>query len=123
MLGHRSANTHVAAGFIMTLGTLGDIFESHAFWILQAFFTGYICLAFAFLLPCWLYRIVVPPDPGLLAARSKYFEEAYDHLNFWSSVRLAEEAERQYFTTVGITDARGREPCGSECIHVIIQFW
>lgn len=38
----------------------------------------------------------MPPDPELLAARGKYFEEAYDHLNFWSSVRMAEEAEQQY---------------------------
>jgi hypothetical protein len=96
---HRNANTPFTAGLTLALGTLGDIFESHAFWILQAFFTAYICLAFAFLLPCWLYRIVVPPDPKLLAVRGKYFEESYDHLNFWSSVRLAEEAEREYVTT------------------------
>jgi tellurite resistance protein TehA-like permease len=92
--------TFPCTGFIMTLGVLGDIFGSHTFWILHAVFTGYICLAFSILLPSWLYRIVVPPDPELLAARSKYFEEAYDHLNFWKSARLAEEAERQYFTTI-----------------------
>ena len=44
---------------------------------------------------------MVPPDPELLAARGKYFEEAYDHLNFWSSIHMAEEAEHQYFATVG----------------------
>jgi len=57
-----------------------------------------------------MYRIVVPPDPGLLAARSKYFEEAYDHLNFWSTARLAEEAERQYFTTVANNHHEGEDP-------------
>lgn len=47
---------------------------------------------------------MVPPDPKLLAARAKYFEEAYDHLNFWSSVRMAEEAEHQYFMTIANKD-------------------
>ena len=64
------------------------------------------------LFPSWMYRIVVPPDPGLLAARGKYFEEAYDHLNFWSTVRLAEEAERQYFTSVGNKRHEDENPVG-----------
>jgi len=59
-----------------------------------------------------MYRIVVPPDPGLLAARGKYFEEAYDHLNFWSSARLAEEAEHQYFLTVGNNHHKDENPVG-----------
>jgi len=109
---YRSTNPHVAAGFITTLGLLGNIFNSQAFWILQALFTGYICLAFMVLFPSWVYRIVVPPDPGLLATRSKYFEEAYDHLNFWSTVRLAEEAEQQYFTTVGNKPHEEGNPVG-----------
>jgi ABC-type transport system involved in cytochrome bd biosynthesis fused ATPase/permease subunit len=76
------------------------VFQSPAFWILQALFTGYICLAFLLILPCWLYRILVPVDPELLATRDKYFEEAYDHLNFWSSIRMAQEAEHQYLSTI-----------------------
>ena len=55
---------------------------------------------------------MVPPDPKLLAARSKYFEEAYDHLNFWSSIRLAEEAEREYFTTIGDDKHKDENPVG-----------
>jgi tellurite resistance protein TehA-like permease len=102
--------TFPCTGFTLALGTLGNIFESHGFWILQAFFTGYICLAFMVLLPSWLYRIVVPPDPKVLAARGQYFEEAYDHLNFWSSARMAEEAERQYFTTIGNKQHQDENP-------------
>lgn len=90
------ANHQIVAGFTVALGVLGDIFQSHAFWIIQAFFIGYICLAFLILLPCWLYRIISPADPELLAAREKYFEEAYDHVNYWSSIRMAGKAEDQY---------------------------
>jgi len=104
--------TFPCTGFILALGAFGDIFHSQAFWILQALFTGYICLAFVILLPSWMYRTVVPPDPGLLAARGKYFEEAYDHLNFWSSARLAEEAEQQYFTSIG-NNHKDENPGGS----------
>lgn len=104
--------TFPCTGFTLTLGLLGNIFESHAFWILQAFFTGYICLAFLLLFPCWLYRIVVPPDPELLAARSKYFEEAYDQLNFWGSIRMAEEAEHQYIANNGNKDRDNEGPSG-----------
>jgi len=104
--------TFPCTGFTLTLGVLGNIFESHAFWILQAFFTGYICLAFLLLLPCWMYRIMVPPDPELLAARGKYFEEAYDHLNFWGSIRMAEEAEHQYFATIGNKNHQEENPVG-----------
>ena len=55
---------------------------------------------------------MVPPDPELLAARGKYFEEAYDHLGFWSSTRLAEEAERQYFTTIRSKQQEEENPVG-----------
>lgn len=106
----KHANAPFTAGFTLALGALGNIFESHGLWVLQAFFTGYICLAFMVLLPSWLYRIVVPPNPELLAARGQYFEEAYDHLNFWSSARLAEEAERQYFTTIGNKQHQDENP-------------
>lgn len=41
----------------------------------------------------------MPTDPELLAARDKYFEEAYDHVNFWTSIHLADRAEHQYLTT------------------------
>lgn len=109
---YKRANHQIAAGFTLTLGLLGNIFESHALWILQAFFTGYICLAFLLLLPCWLYRLMVPPDPKLLAARGQYFEEAYDHLNFWSSIRMAEEAEHQYFETIGNKGHQEENPVG-----------
>jgi hypothetical protein len=44
---------------------------------------------------------VIPPDPELLATRGKYFEEAYGHLNFWSSVRMAEAAEHEYIAATG----------------------
>jgi hypothetical protein len=42
--------------------------------------------------------------PKLLAARAKYFED--DHLNFWSPVRMAEEAEHQYFMTIANKDEK-----------------
>lgn len=42
----------------------------------------------------------MPTDPGLLAARDECFEEKYDHLDFWSSNRLADEAEHKYLTTI-----------------------
>lgn len=108
----RNPNHAILAGFTLTLGLLGTIFESHALWILQAFFTGYICLAFLLILPCWLYRIVVPPNPELLAARGKYFEEAYDHLNFWGSIRMAEEAEHKYISSTGNKDHDDKNPAG-----------
>ena len=44
---------------------------------------------------------MVPPDPKLLEIRGRYFEEAYDHLSFWTSAHLAEEAEQEYFAGVG----------------------
>jgi hypothetical protein len=84
------------AGFISTLSTFGSIFDSYAFYYIHAVFTGYVCLIFAVLLPTWLYRMFVPPDPNILAARKKYFEDAYDHVNFWTTVRMADEAEHKF---------------------------
>ncbi|KIM83368.1 hypothetical protein PILCRDRAFT_819605 [Piloderma croceum F 1598] len=85
-----------AAGFISTLSTFGSIFDSHAFYYTHAVFTGYVCLVFVVLLPTWLYRLLVPPDPNILAARKQYFEDAYDHVNFWTTVRMADEAEDKF---------------------------
>jgi len=85
-----------ALGFISTLSTFGSIFDSYAFYYAHAVFTGYVCLIFAVLLPTWLYRLLVPPDPNLLAARKKFFEDAYDHVNFWCRVRMANETEREF---------------------------
>ena len=103
----------ITAGFTIALGLLGDIFESQAFWILQAFFTGYICLVFLVLLPCWAYRIIVPVDPQLLAARDKYFDEEYDHMSFWTSNRLAGEAEDKYLATIETKRRQEESPAES----------
>jgi hypothetical protein len=84
------------AGFIVTLSTFGTIFNSNAFWCIHAVFTGYVCLTYAFLLPAWLYRLFVPPNPELLKLRSQYFEDAYDHANFWSTIRMADQAEHEF---------------------------
>lgn len=88
--------TFPSSGFILTLSAFGTIFESNGFYYAHALFTGYVCLAWVALMPAWLYRMLVPPDPKLLASRARYFEDAYDHVNFWSTVRLADEAEREY---------------------------
>jgi hypothetical protein len=80
----------------LTLSAFGTIFESDGFYYVHAIFTGYVCLAWAVLLPAWLYRMLVPPDPKLLESRRRYFEDAYDHVNFWSTIRLADEAEREF---------------------------
>lgn len=84
------------AGFILTLVALGDIFDAPAFYYLHAIFTGYVCLIYVVLLPTWLYRMFIPPNPSLLAARSQYYEEAYDHMNFWSTAKMADDAEQQF---------------------------
>lgn len=55
----------------------------------------------------------MPPDPELLAARGKYFEEAYDHLNFWGSIRMAEEAEHKYYAGIGSKERDEKNPVGS----------